>query len=189
MTGKRKPGARKNAAPVAPLEKRPDDWRPAFVGQRPPFEPGNLMAVRHGARSPRVVSALALRLLDEFRERYPSLAEQYPDVVADFLESRSRIELLRQHLEDVGLTDHKGRLNDSALRHLRWAELHALKLAESLGLTPASDARLRRDQAQAAALVVDIAAVQANGAQFVPSFTDDDETEPAANVEVSDDAG
>lgn len=40
-------------------------WVPKFPGQRPPFTPGNEMAVKHGAGSPRKVAPIAAELMQE----------------------------------------------------------------------------------------------------------------------------
>src|SRR5579875_2353357 len=41
------------------------EWTPAFEGQRPPFEPGHELSLRHGAYSPRKVDPLARELVDQ----------------------------------------------------------------------------------------------------------------------------
>ena len=43
-------------------EGQPQQWD----RRHPDFEPGNTVAVRHGATSPRVVSALAIQIAEDF---------------------------------------------------------------------------------------------------------------------------
>ena len=47
----------------------PDGWQPAFPGQRPPFERGNLVGLRHGAFSQRLLAPLAEAIAQEQLER------------------------------------------------------------------------------------------------------------------------
>jgi len=42
-----------------------DEWVPEFPGQRPPFQPGNLASVRHGAFSQRLTGPLAEQIAAE----------------------------------------------------------------------------------------------------------------------------
>ncbi len=137
----------------------PGDWAPAFPGQRPPFAPGNALARKSGAWSSRVRDPLARELLAELAEDRPDVVERWPDLAADLCQVRARVHLLRADLADRGLFAKGGDVRDGVLRHLRWGEMQALRLAAELGLTPAGEARLARDRAVA----VDLSGVLAAG--------------------------
>jgi hypothetical protein len=48
--------------PAPVLAGRP--WVPAFPGQRPPFQPGHRLSLRHGSFSPRTVDPIAVELVE-----------------------------------------------------------------------------------------------------------------------------
>ncbi len=137
---------------------RPGEWVPAFEGQRPPFGPGNALARKSGAWSARVRDPLARDLLAELADEHPDVVERWPDLAADLCQVRARVQLLRADLAERGMFAN-GDIRDGVLRHLRWAELQALRLAAELGLTPSGEARLARDRAVA----VDLTSVLAAG--------------------------
>ncbi len=133
-------------------------WEPEFPGQRPPFAPGNALARRSGAWSARVRDPLARELLAELADERPDVVERWPDLAADLCQVRARVHLLREWLVERGLFK-GGDVRDGVLKHLRWSEQQALRLAAELGLTPAGEARLARDRAVA----VDLSGVLAAG--------------------------
>jgi hypothetical protein len=140
-------------------------WTPAFPGQRPPFAPGHRLSVRSGAFGSRMSEPLAVELAEELIERRPDLAN-YPEEVAALCRVEARVLLLDRWLCEHGLWDRK-KLREGPLRHLATFERTAAGLRRELGLSPAGEARMRRDQAAAAASVADIAAVMVAGTQTV----------------------
>ncbi len=134
------------------------EWVPAFDGQRPPFAPGNELARKSGAWSARVRDPLVRELLSELADEHPDVVARWPDLAADLCQVRARVQLLREWLAERGLFK-GGDVRDGVLKHLRWSEMQALKLAAELGLTPAGEARLARDRAVA----VDLTGVLAAG--------------------------
>ncbi len=134
------------------------EWVPEFPGQRPPFASGNALARKSGAWSARVRDPLARELLAELAEEHPDVVERWPDLAADLCQVRARVHLLRDWLADRGLFQGSD-IRDGVLKHLRWSEQQALRLAAELGLTPAGEARLARDRAVA----VDLTSVLAAG--------------------------
>lgn len=118
------------------------DWTPAFPGQRPPFQPGHTLSLRHGARSPRVVDPLADSILQRAVEDAPWLSEpKYAATVRAWARAEAQAELLTAWLDEHGLHDEEGRLR-YAEQALHRAETRAMNLRSRLGLDPISRARL-----------------------------------------------
>jgi len=137
-------------------------WTPAFPGQRPPFRPGHQLSVRSGAFSSRLSEPLAVELAEELVERRPDLAG-YPEELTALCRVEARVLLLDRWLTENGLFDGR-KLRDGPLRHLATFERTAAGLRRELGLSPAGEARMRRDQALAVATMADLAAVMTAGA-------------------------
>ena len=88
------------------------EWSPAFEGQRPPFEPGNELSVRHGASSERRIAPVARahrrRVLRQLRLRASDLdplARGYLDLYARTL---AKVELLDAYFAEHGLLTASG---------------------------------------------------------------------------------
>lgn len=47
----------------------PQEWVPEFPGQRPPFSPGNQVALKYGAYSPKRVDARAQVVVEQLLEQ------------------------------------------------------------------------------------------------------------------------
>jgi hypothetical protein len=123
------------------VEARPD-W------QRPPFEPGNEVAVRHGAYSPRRVDPLARELVDQALadEALAYLrAPRWRAGVWAWARAEARVQLLTEWLADhrEGV-DELGTVAPVLGALLRW-EVRASNARTWLGLDPLSAARLGRD--------------------------------------------
>lgn len=135
----------------------PQDWKPAFPRRRPPFEPGNEAAVKHGARSPRKVEEMARQILNsEIYTRYPHL-QDFPEAVG----SLARIEAVARLLfADIakGAYTPDGVFKASQIARFISAENTNAKLRASLGMSPASEAEVMRDRAAAASTTVDVVA-------------------------------
>jgi hypothetical protein len=130
--------------------------RPSW--QRPPFEPGHELSMRHGAYSPRRVDPLARDLAAYIVEHVPHLgAPQWSPAVWAWARSEAQVQLLVEYLGDE-----VGDLGDDAVRSayllLHRAEARADRSRARLGLDPLSAARLGRDTAAAS---VDVARVMA----------------------------
>ena len=142
------------------------DWTPEFPGQRPPFEsgneyrvpPGNELAVRHGAYSPRRRDPLAEEIrssvLADPSTRYLS-APRYAPAVWAWARAEAQVQLLSEYLAKAGeeTQDGVGDLDDDRVRSayllLHRAEARALSGRRALGLDPLAAARLGRDVAAA----------------------------------------
>ena len=135
----------------------PEGWVPEFEGQRPPFEPGNALAVQHGAYSPRTVDPLAREVVALVLEQagQPSaptsylLDVTYRPLLWEFGFAQARVTLLREwlssHGDGTGLTPKGKELGASRAYERAVARLAAL--SKQLGLDPLSRARLGRDVA------------------------------------------
>ncbi|MGQ0479705.1 MAG: hypothetical protein ACT4O0_01540 [Pseudonocardia sp.] len=149
----------------------------------PPFEPGNEVAVTHGAWSPRRVDPLATELVDTLLAD-PDVsflrAPAYRTALWAWGRAEAQVQLLTEYIADNGgiaeaLAEHGSEESDethdggrsrrvsrsrrvgSALAALDRAEARAASLRARLGLDPLSRARLGRD----------VAAAQVDGAEFL----------------------
>lgn len=138
------------------------EWTPEFEGQRPPFEPGNTAAVKHGAHSPRVVEQEAAKSPDDLRERYPALAE-HPETEKAIRRIRYVTNALFNDLVSGALRDKNGELRASTLSRYFTAENTFAKLRESAGMTPLAEMALARERAEAVRATVDLGALAARG--------------------------
>lgn len=150
-------------------------WSPANDRQREPFPPGNEVATRHGAYSPRRVDPLATelveRLLEDDEVAYLRGASYRPACWA-WGRAEATVQLLVEHVEQLGglaeaLSErgeetseethaggHSRRVSRSvrtasALAALDRAEKHAATCRSRLGLDPVSRFRMGRDVASA----------------------------------------
>jgi hypothetical protein len=129
-----------------------------YTVTHPPFEPGNTVALRHGAWSERLVAARAVELVDagvlpDDQElagllRWVGDADRWQ---ADaWRRAEARVVRLTEWLEEHGLEDADGNLREPAIGLLMRAERAAAMQRDALGLTPTARARLLRDQTAAA---------------------------------------
>jgi hypothetical protein len=128
----------------------PENWTPAFEGQRPPFEPGNSLAVKHGATSPARVNPRAEEIAEQAISAVPYLgAEDFAPALRAWARAEASLELLAEWVDRHGLLDDEGKPQpwvSTLLRFERLAAGHRTRL----GLDPASRARLERELAEAA---------------------------------------
>lgn len=132
----------------------PEGWTPDFEGQRPPFQPGNTLAVTHGAFSPARTDPIAHQYLDEIRDD-PTLAylaqPRFQAGLWLWASAMAKVQLLSawvdgQNIEQAADSD---RGKTSALELLRKWMTTAGTYAARLGLDPLSAARLGKDIAGA----------------------------------------
>jgi hypothetical protein len=120
--------------------------------RHPDFTEGNVVALKHGAGSPRVVDPLAAELVADALTAVPDLERpEYRATVEAWAREEARCRLLSAWLNQHGLMDDEGRLRP-AEQALHRAETRATNLRSRLGLDPLSTARLGRDKAQARAM-------------------------------------
>ncbi|MFR9803144.1 hypothetical protein ACL02T_12675 [Pseudonocardia sp. RS010] len=117
--------------------------------QRPPFEDGNEVALRHGAYSPRKVNPLAAELVEHVLHD-PDLgylaAPSYRPAVWAWAAAEAQCQLLDEHLAQFGPDPDFGdrRVSAAYTAHHK-AATRADNARRRLGLDPLSRARLGRD--------------------------------------------
>jgi hypothetical protein len=142
-----------------------------------PFKPGNLVAVKSGARSPRIYTKLAASLVGALNEARPDLAG-FPFAVSAWAVAETRAALLRAHLDNVGMFDDEGAPRDSTLRWVLSFERLASEQRKALGLDPRSSAELVKSRADAVIGSFDVEALKAKGrAALEANGQDQEETE------------
>lgn len=129
------------------------EWTPEFLGQRPPFTPGNEMAVKHGAGSPRKVDPLAAALVTELLtdETVKYLqAPRFAAAVQAWATAEAKCGLIATWVDGMSIeaaaSSKQGQT--SPLELLRKWEATAQTHRARLGLDPMSAARLGKDIAQ-----------------------------------------
>lgn len=126
-------------------------WVPAFPGQRPPFELGHTLTVKHGAYSARLIRAEADALRAELAMAHaPWLAELDGVEVDRWLHAEAVCRVLSGWLEENGHIDGSGRPREASSLLLRWERLAADR-RKSLGVTPMSRADMKTTAAVGAA--------------------------------------
>ncbi len=137
--------------------------RPGHPPRHPDFEPGNVVAVKHGAWSPRRVDPLATELVEQVTSSVDWLRPCDSSAVWAWARCEARVQLvtefLMDHGGDLGADDATRRASDLLTR----LEARAESLRSKLGFDPLSRARLGRD---VAASKVDLASIIAKGAEI-----------------------
>lgn len=106
----------------------------------PPFAPGNTAALRHGARSPRVLRPIVERLTAELADVAPwSRRPAYAGEVKAWAWAEARCVVLRDWIDEHGVLSEKGML---AAGELARAEARAASGRDRLGLSPLALAKL-----------------------------------------------
>lgn len=140
-----------------------EPWIPEFEGQRPPFQPGNTLAVTHGAYSPARVDPIAQELIAGLWSD-PTLeylqAPRFARSVHQWAIAQAKVDLLSDWVDgmDIQQAADSDRGKTSPLELLRKWMTTAQGYAQRLGLDPLSAARLGKDiagtrQADAATLL------------------------------------
>ena len=122
-------------------------WTPEFPGQRPPFQAGHELSVRHGAYAVVLLGPRVEELADELRPVVPVFAAADEVALRLLALTLSRLERAEEALAAVEPGE-AGRLRQDALG---WAN-SARRLLNDLGMTPTSRAGLGLDLSRAAAV-------------------------------------
>lgn len=102
----------------------------------PPFEPGNLAALKHGAVSPRVLQPIADQLAAGLAAMAPWVsAAAFAGSVASWSWAEAQAVVLRRYLDETGLVDGDGQPRPAA-GMLERVEGRLANLRAQLGLTP-----------------------------------------------------
>lgn len=128
------------------------DWTPEFEGQRPPFPPGNELAVTHGAYSKKRTDPIAQRLIEEVASDPTTgylASPKYHAQLWQWAVAQAKVEVLAEYIDTMTL---KAAMNSdrgqvSPMDLMRQFMTTAASLASALGLTPLSAARLGKDVA------------------------------------------
>jgi hypothetical protein len=108
----------------------------------PPFEPGNLAALKHGARSPRILAPIADQLAGGLAGLAPwTSAASFQGTVASWSWAEAQAVVLRAYLDEHGLVDDDGQPRPAAAM-LERVEGRLAGLRAQLGLTPLALGRL-----------------------------------------------
>lgn len=133
-------------------------WTPVFAGQRPPFEEGNTIPLRHGAYAVVALGPRTDELADGLRPLVPGYSPADEPAVRLLSLAFSRLERAEAAL-DQAKPDEAGRLRQDALG---WANA-ARRLLGDLGMTPTSRAKLGLDIAQGESFVRRLQALHGEG--------------------------
>jgi hypothetical protein len=106
------------------------------------FEAGNLVALRHGARSSRTVAPIADQIASELVTLAPWVAApSFAGAVASYCWAEAQAALLRAYVDEHGLVTDDGE-ERPAVRSLERVERRLVGLRDGLGLTPMALGRL-----------------------------------------------
>jgi hypothetical protein len=131
----------------------------------PPFEPGNVAAIRHGAFSERRIAPLADRARAGLLDAAPWLdSPAFSPAVDAWARVEARAALVGAYVDENGPLDDEGRPRAATELLVRLERL-ALALRQAVGLDPASRARIERDLA-AGVRDLDLSDAIAEGRRF-----------------------
>jgi hypothetical protein len=138
---------------VAGKLEAPVGWVPEFEGQRPPFAPGNTLAVTHGAYSPARVDPIAQTYIDELVADPGTAyltAHRFRAALWHWAQAQAKVQLLTEWVDGMSLQQaaDSARGQTSPLELLRKWMATSQTWAARLGLDPLSAARLGKDVAQ-----------------------------------------
>ncbi len=130
---------RRDGTPVtSPQPARGYSWEP--------FQPGNLKAMRHGARSERVVGARAQQIREMLVADFPYLAsEVFQESVERYCRAEARARLLSDYCMEKAEREGVEKVPPSLWQEASRAESNAMKAAQDCGLDAAGFARVARD--------------------------------------------
>lgn len=106
--------------------------------ERPPFEPGNQVAVKHGAYSDRAIAERAQHVHEHLLELVPwCAAPEYAPSVHRYIAATAREQLAHEALMGGGKPPPRLLEAATSAARLAW------KMGDELGLTPAGHAKLK----------------------------------------------
>lgn len=119
---------------------------PARGYSRPPFEPGNAAAVRHGGYSAPTIMAAAAEIRDTMLENYPYLADVlFVESLELYCGAMARVRLFRDAVMKLGEEKGAEAVPTTLVQDLNRAEANASRFASECGLSAASHSRIARD--------------------------------------------
>jgi hypothetical protein len=127
------------------------------------FARNNLMSVKSGVGSERIITRLAEQLADWAVERFPDLAaERYRFALTSWARAESIAALITRRLDSIGIFGENGEAR-GMLNSLRTAERRAAEERGRLGLSPSDHARLERERSDAVRGAADLGELRAAG--------------------------
>ena len=123
-------------------------------------KPGNFLALKHGAWSPRIYEPIAAEIVAGVLAERPQL-DRYRAALVAWADAEARCQTLRDYLAEVGMLD--GGKVRPAMDLLLKLERQADKARQRLGLDPKADADLAKSTADASTAIADLDAVRAAG--------------------------
>jgi hypothetical protein len=127
-----------------------EPWVAEFDGQREPFQPGNQLAVTHGAYSSKRTDPIARRLIEEVASDPATAylaAPSYHATLWNWAVAQARVELMDEHIATLTMEQatRSDRGQVSPYEQQRKFMSTALNIAKDLGLTPKSRAAMGKD--------------------------------------------
>jgi Phage terminase, small subunit len=123
-------------------------WKPAFPGQRPPFEKGHALRLTHGAQSMIRLAPRAAELADDLRVVVPAVSDADEPTIRLLALVLARVEVANEWLAEHGIFKAWSDEVQPVLKVLSTWENTAARLCDRLGLTPTSRAALGLDLAR-----------------------------------------
>lgn len=131
----------------------------------PDATPGNLIALKHGAGSPRKVQPLAEQVEQAIIQAAPWTASAaFTGARQSYAWAEGQAQLLRAYIDVHGMLDEEGE-ERSAVRSLDRVEGRLAKLRDQLGLNPTALSKLLATSAEVARATGDEATVEALAAE------------------------
>ena len=138
-----------------------------------PYEPGNTAAVKHGARSDRIVALKAAEVHDELLEVAPWLDElKFLPAVSRYLQAAAREQLLHEYVTRASAEEGAGSVSSRVWEQVTAAARLAAKLGQDLGLDPIGHARLRAVAGAAEVTALTLADLKASGREALDARND-----------------
>jgi hypothetical protein len=146
------------------------DWVPNPNPRHADFEPGNVLALTHGAQSERAIEAKAAEVRSHLFTAAPWLATAdgepiaaYVPEIARFLRAEAREQLLHDHILTVTADKGAGAVPQRVWEGATAASNLASRLGDKLGLNPQALARLKLTSAGAIGAEATLSDLMAEG--------------------------
>jgi hypothetical protein len=131
------------------------------------FAPEHVKSMIHGAKSPRVVEAVARIVHSEVVEQAPWIVEPiFGDALARYCRAEARARLLSDHIFRVSDEQGAAKVPVSLWESASTADNTASKMAKELAITPLARAHLAALTTSAETGQASLAALQARGAEI-----------------------
>lgn len=140
---------------------RPSLTTPARGYSWPPFQAGNVAALRHGIWSSRRVDPIVHELITGLLTERSDLAN-FPEAVHAWARAEARCILVAEWLAEHGVITGEG-VPQPVMRYVAQLERLAIDLRARLGLDPRAEAELAQTRGEALRNMVDLEALRERG--------------------------